>query len=208
MYTPKYFEVQDSELIIEFIRNYSFGTLISNTNDFPIATHLPLDIYNKDGHTYLSGHFAYANPHWKLLKENPHVLVTFLGPHAYVSSSWYTQENVPTWNYLSAHVYGTTQIVEGEELKLMLVKMLEKYEQDRDNAVLWVTLDPKFLNKELKGIVGFKVKVEKIEASFKLSQNRNDDDYKSIINNLKNEKDVPAIEVADWMKKIRNTYKK
>ncbi|PGE25875.1 protease [Bacillus pseudomycoides] len=203
MYTPKYFEVQDSELILELIKNYSFGTLISSTKDFPIATHLPLDIYNKQGHTYLSGHFAYANHHWKLLKENPQVLVTFLGPHAYVSSSWYAQENVPTWNYVSVHVYGTAQLVEGEELELMLAKMLKKYEQGRDNGVLWDTLDPKFLKQEMQGIVGFKIKVEKVETSFKLSQNRNNDDYKSITHNLKNEKDVSAIEVANWMEKIR-----
>lgn len=203
MYTPKYFEVQDSELILEFIKNYSFGTLLSSTKDFPIATHLPLDVYNEQGHTYLSGHFAYANPHWKLLKENPQVLVTFLEPHAYVSSSWYAQENVPTWNYVSVHVYGTAQLVEGEELELMLTKMLKKYEQGRDNAVLWDTLDPTFLKQEMKGIVGFKVKVEKVEASFKLSQNRNNDDYKSITNNLKNENDVSAIEVANWMEKMR-----
>ncbi len=120
-----------------------------------------------------------------------------------MSSSWYAQENVPTWNYVSVHVYGTAQLVDGEELEIMLAKMLKKYEQGRDNGVLWDTLDPKFLKQEMKGIVGFKIKVEKVEASFKLSQNRNNDDYKSIINNLENEKDASAIEVANWMEKIR-----
>ncbi|MCM3734961.1 FMN-binding negative transcriptional regulator [Bacillus cytotoxicus] len=203
MYSSKYFEVNDSEIIFDFIKNYSFGTLISSTKDFPIATHLPLDIHKEQEDTYLLGHFAYANPHWKLLKENPQVLITFLGPHAYVSSSWYTHENVPTWNYLSVHIYGTTHFVEGKELEIMLEKMLEKYEQHRDNAVLWDTLDSEFLKREIQGIVGFKVKIERIEASFKLSQNRNNDDYKSIISNLKNEKDSSSIEVASWMKKIR-----
>ncbi|MDC2866701.1 FMN-binding negative transcriptional regulator [Bacillus sp. BP-3] len=76
MYTPKYFEVQDSELILEFIKNHSFGTLLSSTKDFPIATHLPLDVYNEQGHTYLSGHFAYANPAsiWSLYRSFPHLL--------------------------------------------------------------------------------------------------------------------------------------
>lgn len=110
MYIPKYFEVTDFNEIEKSIQSNSFGTLVTTNDGKPIATHLPLMLHKKEDDYYITGHFAYANSQWKMLAENQ-VLVMYQGPHAYISSSWYQAENVPTWNYQAVHIYGTASIM-------------------------------------------------------------------------------------------------
>jgi transcriptional regulator len=144
---------------------------------------------------------AYGNPHWKTFETNEDVLVMFQGPHAYISSSWYEQENVPTWNYQAVHVYGTASILDEEELKQDLTMLLQKYEKHRKNPVLWDKLSPEVLEKQLKGIIGFKIKVQEIQAANKLSQNRNEEDYHNIVNKLFEEKDMNSQQMAQLMER-------
>jgi transcriptional regulator len=156
----------------------------------------------KEGDTYyITGHVAYGNPQWRTFETCEDVLVMFQGPHAYISSSWYKQENVPTWNYQAVHVYGTATILNEEELKQDLTKLLQKYEKHRKNPILWDKLSPEVLEKQLKGIVGFKIKVQEIQAANKLSQNRNEDDYQNIVNKLYEEKDLNSQQMAQLMER-------
>ena len=201
MYIPKYFKVTNFDEIREFVQMNSFGTLITTKKGKPIATHLPLQLMKEEDAYYITGHMAYGNPQWKTLETCEDVLVTFQGPHAYISSSWYEQENVPTWNYQAVHVYGTAHILDEEELKQDLTRLLQKYEKHRENPVLWDKLSPSLLEKELKGIVGFKIKVGEIQAAYKLSQNRNETDYVNIIEQLQNEKNPDSTQIADLMQK-------
>jgi transcriptional regulator len=105
------------------------------------------------------GHMAYGNPQWRKFETCEDVLVIFQGPHAYISSSWYEEENVPAWNYQAVHVYGTASILDEEELKQDLTMLLQKYEKHRKNPVLWDKLSPQLLEQQLKGIVGFKINI-------------------------------------------------
>lgn len=203
MYIPKYYKVNDLEEIREFIQANAFGTLITTRKDRPIATHLPLQLKKEGEDYYLTGHFAYGNPQWRTIEETSEVLVTFQGPHAYVSSSWYEQKNVPTWNYQSAHVYGTGRLLSEDELRQDLVTLLETYEQHRDEPVLWETLPKEMLEQEIKGIVGFKLKITEIQAAYKLSQNRTAKDYQNVIDGLRQEDHPASHEVADVMDKRR-----
>ncbi len=130
----------------------------------------------------------------------------FQGPHAYISSSWYEQENVPTWNYQSVHVYGKAETFEGKELEKDLSNLLEKYEKHREHPVLWDTLSPQLLEQEMKGIVGVKVKVQEIQAAYKLSQNRNKEDYSNIIHQLYEENDSNACAIAEEMKRLERGH--
>jgi transcriptional regulator len=98
-------------------------------------------------------------------------------------------------------VYGKASIVEKSELIEDLTLMLEKYEESRENPVLWDKLSPQFLENQLKGIVGFKVKVGEIQAAYKLSQNRNETDYANIIDQLQNEENSNSKQVAEVMGK-------
>src|SRR5699024_1486079 len=96
MYTPKNFSVTDKNEIIEFIEKNSFGTIVTIDQGRPTATQLPFLLYQVEDELCVTSHFAYANNQWKTLEESESVLVIFQGPHAYVSSSWYNHENVPT----------------------------------------------------------------------------------------------------------------
>lgn len=124
----------------------------------------------------------------------------YQGPHAYVSSTWYRSENVPTWNYQAVHVYGTATIMNEQELEEDLRLLLQKYERHRENAAVWERLSSQ-TKKQIKGIVGFKIKIEEVQAAYKLSQNRSDKDYHNIIDQLQKEENVHAHQVAKVMKK-------
>ncbi|MCA4157705.1 FMN-binding negative transcriptional regulator [Priestia megaterium] len=206
MFIPKYFKVTAVEEIEDFIQHNSFGTIVTTKNGKPIATHIPL-ILEKDEKDdyYITGHVAYGNPQWRTFEESEQVLVMYQGPHAYISSSWYKDENVPTWNYQAVHVYGKVEILNQDELKKSLTDLLYKYESHRKDPILWDKLSPTLLEAELKGIVGFRVKVQDIQAAYKLSQNRNEDDYNNIIHNLYEEKGVDSHQLADVMKQIKNS---
>ncbi|CAI9393110.1 MULTISPECIES: FMN-binding negative transcriptional regulator [Bacillaceae] len=199
MYIPKYFRVTNVDEILDFVQKNSFATIITTEQVKPIATHLPLVLKKKGDDYYLTGHMAYGNSQWRTFETCEDVLVMFQGPHAYISSSWYSHENVPTWNYQAIHMYGKASILEKDELIEELTGMLKKYEQDRENPVLWDKLSPELLENQLKGIVGFKIKVAEVQAAYKLSQNRNETDYINIINNLQNEGSPNSKQMSELM---------
>lgn len=204
MYIPKYYKVTDVGEIRDFIQTNSFGTLVSTKQGTPIATHLPFVLNKKGDDYYITGHMAYGNPQWRTFETCGDVLVMFQGPNAYISSSWYERENVPTWNYQAIHIYGKASILEKDELIEELTVMLEKYEKHRENPILWDKLSPELLEKELKGIVGFNIKVEEIQAAYKLSQNRNEIDYANIVDRLQNEETPNSKQMAEVMGKRLN----
>lgn len=204
MYTPRLFKVTDMKEILNFVQENSFGTIVTTDEGKPIATHLPFILNKIDDDYYLSSHFAYGNLQWKTLEDNDQVLVIFQGPHAYVSSSWYGHENVPTWNYQAVHIYGKAKILTKDELREDLANLLEKYEKHRENPILWETLSPDMLESQMKGVVGFKVKVEEVQAAYKLSQNRNEEDYENIIHKLKEEESPVSKQVALEMERIKH----
>ena len=203
MYIPKYFQVTDFDEIRAFIQRNSFATVVTTSQRKPIASHLPLQLQKWEGEYYITGHMAYGNPQWRTFATCDQVLVIYQGPHAYISSSWYGHENVPTWNYQAVHVYGKASILTEDELKQDLVSLLETYEKHRENPVLWDTLSPELLEKELKGIVGFRIKVQEVQAAYKLSQNRNEEDYQNIIAKLQDEDNINSQQIAEVMKKKR-----
>ena len=200
MYTPKHFKVTDLEEIREFVQQNSFGTLVTTKKGKPLATHLPLQLIKEGEEFFITGHMAYGNPQWRTFEACEDVLVMFQGPHAYISSSWYEQENVPTWNYQAVHIYGTAQLLTEDELKQDLTRLMEKHEGHRENPVLWDTLSSSLLEKELKGIVGFKIPVREVQAAYKISQNRNESDYHTIIDRLQQEEDPNSKQLAGVMR--------
>lgn len=107
----------------------------------------------------------------------------FHGPHAYISSTWYETEDVPTWDYQIVHTYGCGELLDEETLITDLSKLLYKYEQHRDNGTTWNNISDQ-TKQLIHGIVGFKVKINKIEASYKLSQNHLQKDRENITRHL------------------------
>src|ERR1700744_5925228 len=129
MYIPRRYEEKDTEKIHAFIRENSFAILISIQDGRPIGTHIPLQLEtDADGKAVLMGHISRGNEQKHTLVAGAKVLAIFPGPHAYISPRWYTEMKVPTWNYIAVHVYGTIHIVEGEELRAALSRLIDTYE--------------------------------------------------------------------------------
>jgi transcriptional regulator len=203
MYIPSLFNQENPEEIKSFISQNSFGILISQVEGKPWATHLPLELdVNVKGEHVLLGHVSRGNKQWREFN-NEEVLAIFNGPHTYISSSWYDHENVPTWNYLAVHVYGKIRIIEGDELLDSLKKLTNKYEAHSKNPVTVEGMSKKFLETELRGIVGFEILITDIQAAYKLSQNRDAKNKESIIKELENRGDASSKEIALRMKSYK-----
>jgi transcriptional regulator len=201
MYIPKYYKIEDLTVVKAFIDANGFAILISQVDGRPWATHIPLLLdKNAGGRDILSGHLSKANIQWKGFNGKSEVLAIFSGPQSYISSSWYDHENVPTWNYLAVQVYGIIHIVKGDLLKTQLSRMVDKYESGLKNRVHVDTMSKEFLEKEMKGIVGFEIEITEIQAASKLSQNRDAKNYNRIIEGLILKGDKDSLEMARIMK--------
>ncbi|MFC7393789.1 FMN-binding negative transcriptional regulator [Scopulibacillus cellulosilyticus] len=181
MYVPKHFKINDEEMIYDIIEENGFATLFSQHQGQPYATHLPLTLDKEKGCLY--GHFARPNEQWKDI-ENQQVLAVFHGPHCYISPSWYeTNRAVPTWNYVSVHVYGQVEMIDGNELIDSLRDLVLKYENPNSSYKL-DQVDSRFIDGMSKGVAGFKIKIDKIEGKAKLSQNHPEQRQKLVVSHL------------------------
>ena len=202
MYIPKLFHNDDAAEIIEFIKQNSFAILINQVNNRPWGTHIPLLLEEDEkGNQCLFGHISKANEQWKTLNSDQEVLAIFSGPNAYISSSWYDHENVPTWNYTAVHVYGKTTILSEEELYHQLGKMMQKYEAKLSNPKEFTKMPSDLIQNEMKGIVGFRIELNEFQAVTKLSQNRDEANHRSIVEELEKSSEFNALQIAKEMKK-------
>lgn len=199
MYIPEHFRVEDHATVITFMRANPFAILISTTNDGPFATHVPVVIRDDGDHVRIRGHVAKANPHWRYLEDQPLCLMIFHGPHAYVSPANYaTQENVPTWNYGAVHAYGNARTFsETSDLLNMLHDLIPTFEAAY--AEQWASLSESYRAGMLSHIVGFEIEVTRIEAKFKLSQNRTRDEQQKVIDSLSRATDTAISGTARLM---------
>ncbi len=203
MYIPEHYRNENQEDIQNFIHQNGFGIMVNQTNGKLWATHIPLLLEEKDGKQFLVGHVSRENPQAESFKTNDEILAIFSGAHTYISSSWYDHENVPTWNYLAVHVYGKLQLHSPEESIEALKRLVNKYEAKSEKPIRVEDLSQKTML-QAHGIVSFEIEITAIEAKKKLSQNRDDKNYQTIISKLENSNDYQSIEVAKEMKKNRD----
>ena len=202
MYIPKLYREEDRDKILEFLRQNDFATLVTFDGKKPVASHLLMGILEEDEKLFINGHMSRANPHWKTFENNSEVLVIFQGAHTYISPTWYNHVNVPTWNYQSVHVYGKPRIINDyDEAYELLKRLVDRYESNSNYQL--ETLPKDFVEKEIKGIVAFQIEVTRIEANYKLSQNRKDEDYSNIIAQLEARTDDLSQGVAEAMRQNR-----
>lgn len=185
MYLPRSFSESDLGALDRLAAHDSFITLITVRGDTPTVSHLPV-LYRREGdHIELIGHWARPNP------QSRHVgpaLAILHGPHAYVSPAWYLDKEeaarVPTWNYAVAHLHGSLQTFDDEAALAAVVDGLSgqhetavgsdwRFEPERDDH-----------RSQLRGIVGFRLRAERIELKFKLSQNHPLANRRSVIEQL------------------------
>jgi len=200
VYIPEHFRVRDHAAAIAFLRANPFAILASNADDGPFATHLPLVIREAGDQIILRGHVARANPHWRYLEQQPPCLVIFHGPHAYISPKNYTtREAVPTWNYGAVHAYGNARIFSAPgEMLDVLHELMPMF--DPSYAEQWASLSESYRERMLSHIVGFEIKVTKLEAKFKLSQNRTRDEQENVIASLQVAADTAVSGTARLMR--------
>lgn len=173
MYLPQQFRSDDRSHALALMRAHPLASLISTGDDgWPYVTHLPLHVQQQGDDLRLLGHVAKPNPHWRYLQERPQALVTFLGPHAYMSPAVYPDlVRVPTWNYLTVHCKVEASPVEGMDAKDMLLKALIG-DHEPAYAAQWRSLGEDYARKMLAGIVAFELRVVELQCKLKLNQHR------------------------------------
>jgi len=199
MYVPAHF-APDAALVDELLRNHGAADLVTVTPNGLVATMLPF-IYvppagpPADGQLgTLHGHLARNNDQWKLGSAGE-ALAIVRGPDAYISPGWYASKAehgrvVPTWNYVTAHVYGRFVVHDDPVWTEDLVRRLTtKHEAYRDHP--WSVDDaPRpFIEGQLRAIVGVELEITRIEAKAKLSQNRPPEDVEGVIAGLREQGD-------------------
>jgi transcriptional regulator len=201
VYIPEHFRVRDHADAIAFMQANPFAILVSGAQDGPFATHVPVSIHVTGAdQLVIRGHVAKANPHWRYLEQQPRCLTIFHGAHAFVSPALYnTRETVPTWNYGAVHVYGDARVFSApEELLPMLHQLIGTF--DAPYAQQWAELGQAYRDRMLSHIVGFEIVSVRIEAKFKLSQNRTKDEQENIIADLGVSTDSTVSGVARLMR--------
>jgi transcriptional regulator len=206
MYTPPLFREDDPAVIRRMIRDAPFATLVTATAQGLMGTPLPLFFADEEQQSVLYGHVARANPQCKL-PPTGEALAIFSGPNAYVTPSWYESKRahgkvVPTWNYLAVHAYGQVEFFEDAVRLLDVVrKLTDLHEAPR--AAPWAVSDAPddFIAAQLKGIVGVRLVVSRLEGKRKLSQNRPQADREGVVAGLAQSDDQDARILSDLIRR-------
>ena len=201
MYIPNNFQETDLQKLHDFMQQQSFATLISQGEHDLTASHLPLLLDREAGpFGLLSGHMARPNTQWKSA-DDTRVLVIFQGPHAYISPSWYeTQNAVPTWNYATVHAYGVLKTIDDPVRLYEIIRTtVDLYESKMPQPWSMDSPDAEFIEKLMGGIVGFEIKIYRLEGKWKLSQNHPEERREKIICGLQERGDYESCQVAELM---------
>lgn len=180
MYVPPHFAEDRLSVLFDAVRRAGLATLVTLGADGLEATPLPLLLDEAEGERgTLYGHLARANPQWRRFDAGMEALALFQGPDAYVTPSWYpskaeTGRAVPTWNYVAVHARGPLEVFDdADRLRSLVARLSDRHEAGR--AEPWAVGDAPadFIAAQLKGIVGLRIPIARIEGKWKASQNRN-----------------------------------
>lgn len=185
MYKLPYFTEADAKKVIAFMKENSFAVITGFGEQYPVATHIPLEVeFKEDGKIFLSGHMMKKTDHHLAFEKNENVLVIFNGPHTHISASWYTTPAMgSTWNYMVVHAKGKIRFKDEEGTYNAVKAITNKYEGP-ESAASFDKLPKEYVDQMVKAIVGFSIEVESLDNVFKLSQNRDKDSQQSIIEHL------------------------
>lgn len=200
MYIPQAYQMNDQETVLQFIEKTGFGILFSHSGTSE-ATHLPFIVKREGTQILLYSHMARANPHWKRISGE--VLVVFSGPHTYISPSCYepTDRKAPTWNYIAAHVYGQLELAASNDEALnILEQTVDHFEANYEKKWSLKDANPQYVEGLLPHLVGFTIKISKIEAAWKLHQDNSIERQKAVIRFLDSREDDQSRAIAELMK--------
>lgn len=208
MYVPAHFQEDELTILHDTIRQAGLATLVTVGASGPEASHVPVILDATAGpYGTLSGHLARANPQGFPARQDLPALAIFLGPDAYISPSWYGTKQqsgkvVPTWNYAAIHASGPLETFDDPQQLLALVTQLtERHEAGRRDPWTVSQAPADYIQAQLKGIIGFRLPIARIEGKWKMSQNRSDSDRHGAINGLLAEQNPAATACAQAMAK-------
>jgi transcriptional regulator len=200
VYLPDHFRVEDVTEMRALMRARPFAALISAGAAGLYASHLPT-VLKEDGRA-IECHLALANPHWRDLAECDEALMIFQGPEAYITPNWYPSKvqhgkAVPTWNFAVVHAYGCPEVIKDKDWLLRHVTQLTA-QQERNEVKPWRPSDAPgaYIEAMLRGIVGIRFAVRRLEGKYKMSQNRETQDQVGIVQGLNARAAVDDSEVA------------
>jgi transcriptional regulator len=203
MFMPDHFRVEDVAEMHALMRARPFAALVSMTPSGLYGTHLPTVLKSEGPHGTIECHLARANPHWKDLAKGEEAMMIFQGADGYITPNWYatkvqTGKAVPTWNYAIVHAYGRPAIMnDGEWLKRHVTELSDQ--QERSEAHPWKVSDApdSYIDVMLRGIVGFRFEITRLEGKSKMSQNREPQDRLGVIDGLKARARADDLEIAE-----------
>jgi transcriptional regulator len=199
MYKLPHFTETDQTKLIEFINKNPFAIITGFGKEYPVASHIPIAIEEKEGSIFLHGHIMKKSDHHIAFEENNNVLVIFTGPHCYVTASWYTNPlGASTWNYMTVHAKGKINFTDEAGTVKAVKEVTERFEGN-NTAASFDKLESGYINAMVKAIVGFTIEVTTMDAVFKLSQNRDEVSKKNIIEQLKQRGDENSAAIAAEM---------
>ena len=203
MYAPPYHRVSDDAGLLPRLQEVGFVTVVAAGADGPVVAHAPVVVDAGGTPTTLAFHLARPNPAVAALKAAGAALVTAIGPHHYVSPDWYeTADMVPTWNYVAVHAAGPIRPLDADETRAHLDALSAEYERRLAPKPVWTTakMTPRKLETMLRGIVAFELRIEALEGTDKLSQNRNEADRRGVVSALETLGTGAAGDVARLMR--------
>lgn len=191
LYCPPAFRIEERDDILAHIEAAGLAMLITNGADGPLVSHVPMVLDRDCGaHGVLAGHLAKANGHWQAADAGLPALAVFPGPDAYITPSWYPSKQehgrvVPTWNYTVVHARGPVRFIEDADWLRRNVSQLTD-RQERSRAEPWAVSDApdRFIDMQLRAIVGFELKIATLEGKRKVSQNREAADRAGVVAGL------------------------
>jgi transcriptional regulator len=200
MYKFPFFTEEDNAKVLAFMEEHPFAVLTGSGSNYPVATHVPVAIELKeDGRLFLYGHIMKKTDHHLAFEKNDRVLVIFNGPHAYISASWYANpQSASTWNYLAVHATGRITFTDEQGTIAAIRAVTERFE-GVESAASFDRLPGEYVLKLVKAICGFSIEVESLDNVFKLSQNHDEVNRKSIITHLRARGDCNAEAIAKEM---------
>lgn len=198
MFIPKYYREEDRQKLLAFLKQNNFATLVTFDGEKPIATHTPVEIVETESGWTIYGHISRANAQKKTFGDNEALLI-FQGAHTYISARWYTEVDVPTWDYMIVHVYGKVREIQGDELYSVLSRLIENHESNTSYRLEGLPQD--MVQKEIKGVFGFVMEVTRVDGGYKLSQGKTEEERTNIVSELEKRGDKDSKVIAEEIRK-------
>jgi transcriptional regulator len=204
MFRQKKYLKKDPQYIHDFIDHHPFATFVLQGEEL-LATHIPVLIEGTPEKFKLYGHIAEANEQYKFLEDGLDALLIFHGAHGYVSSSWYKDINISTWDYSAVHINVKLKLQTREELEESLQKLIRRFEKDQKCPVHYEDLPKDMVEDHLPLITGFWCEPVKVQAIAKLHQGFDRDDVHSVSRHLEKRQDPLSSKLSENLSKEHGT---